>query len=152
MIEIVREHNLLNGYRFTIAEYGLVGAGLGLLAAYYGAAGRYLDALVWLGIVVNCAVIAILALDALRSGATDPGMLPMRRGSFRDSVAREHPRLARRTLVLITVGLLPYLLAGSVLIEWLRDRASASAPQDRRRSPRPMSGGRPRPDQPRLDA
>jgi len=59
MTEIIREHNYLTGYRFVIAEYGVVGAGLGLLVACYLAVGRFPDAFVWLGIVVNCALIAL---------------------------------------------------------------------------------------------
>lgn len=125
MTEIIREHNYLTGYRFVIAEYGVVGAGLGLLVAYYLAVGRFLDALVWLGIVVNCAVIALLAIIDLRDGATDLGFLPLRCKSFRDAVAREHPRLGRRTLGLITVGLVPYLLVCAVALERLRGQAPA---------------------------
>ena len=95
MIEVVREHNRLTGYRFVIVEYALVGLVLGLLSAYYLAVGRLLDGLVWLGIVINCGVIPVLAIGDLRAGAADVGLLPLRNKAVRDSVAREHPRLGR---------------------------------------------------------
>ena len=120
MTGIVREHNLLTGYRFVIAEYGLVGLGLTLLVAYYLVVGRLVEALAWFGIVVNSAVIAILALASLRGGTTDLGLLPLRHKSFREAVGREHPGLGRRTLLLITVWFVPYLLAALVLIESVR--------------------------------
>jgi hypothetical protein len=126
MIGIVREHNLLTGYRFVIVEYAVVAVVLGLLGLYYLAVDRLLDAFVWLGIVVNCGVIAVLAIRDLRAGATDLGFLPMRNRTFRETVGREHPGLGRRTLMLILVTFLPYLLAVAVLVEGLREPRRAA--------------------------
>ena len=61
MISIIEEHNLLTGYRFVIVEYLLVGLLVGLLAQRYAVVGRPLDAVIWLGISVNSAVIVLLA-------------------------------------------------------------------------------------------
>ena len=120
MTGIIHEHNALNGYRFSLLEYGLVSVGLGLLVAYYLAAGRLLDAVAWFGIVVNCAVIALFALTAIRRGAFDPGSRPLRRKDFRDRAAREHPGLGRRTGVLVVASVLPYVLAAAALLETIR--------------------------------
>jgi hypothetical protein len=46
VIEIIREHNQLSGLRLIVALYGAIAAGLGLLSAYYLAAGRAVDAAV----------------------------------------------------------------------------------------------------------
>lgn len=120
MIALIEEHNLLTGYRFVILEYLLVGLLFGLLGTWYAAAGRALDAATWLGITVNCAVIALLAGGQLRSGARDFGSLPFRRAAFRRSVLPEHPHLWRRTTVLVVLSMTPLAVAGLVLAETLR--------------------------------
>jgi len=120
MIGIIREHNILTGYRFVIAEYAIVAGLFGALVAYYLAVGRFLDALTWLGIVVNCILIAALAVCAVRNGGVDFGTLPLRHREFRDRVGREHPHLLGRTLVLITITCVPFLLALVALVERLR--------------------------------
>jgi len=125
MTGIVREHNLLTGYRFVIAEYGLVGLGVTVLVGYYLIAGRFVEAIAWFGIAVNSGIIALLAVASLRNGARDIGLLPLRERSFRETVGREHPGLGRRTLVLIAVWFAPYLLAALVLIETVAADRSA---------------------------
>jgi hypothetical protein len=117
MTGIVHEHNLLTGYRFVVVEYLAVSLGLGALGAYYVSVADWLDAAVWLGIVVNCLVIAGLSVAALRRGAHDFGSLPMRRRGFRQWVGREHPHLAWRTLALVTVTFVPFVLAVLVAAE-----------------------------------
>lgn len=117
MIRIVREHNELSGYRFVIVEHVLVGSGLALLGVYYLAVGRLIDAFVWLGIVVNCGLIAVLAIGDLRAGAVDRGLLPLRHRAVREAFARDHPGLQRRTLVLIAVTFVPCLLALRVVLD-----------------------------------
>jgi hypothetical protein len=117
MTAIVREHNLLTGYRFVILEYLLVSLFLGALGTYYLLASRWIDAAIWLGIVANCLVISALAVAALRNGAADYGSLPMRRRGFRAEIGREHPHLGRRTTALVTVAFVPFLLVSLVVAE-----------------------------------
>lgn len=119
MTLIVEEHNLLNGYRFSLVEYGGVATVFGLLVAYYVMAGRLLDAMLWSGLVLNCVAIALAAWLAVRRGCPDYGWFPMRRRAFRDEVARTHPQLGRRTTLLVLTSLPPYVLAGTVLVERL---------------------------------
>ncbi len=122
MTDIVREHNLLTGYRFTIVEFALVGLGLSGLVAWYLATGRFVEAVAWFGIVGNAGTMLVLAVDALRHGAMDLGPLPLRRRSFRDAVATSHPRLGRRTAVLVVALCVPYLVPVAVLAEQARMR------------------------------
>jgi hypothetical protein len=134
VIDIIREHNMLNGYRFALVEYGALVVGLSALVAYYFAAARWLDAAVWLGIVANSLTIAVSAAAAIRSGAVDHGTLPMRRRAFRDAVARHHPGVGRRTSLLIVIQCIPFLLAASVTAERLAIVAATTAelpPQSR---------------------
>ena len=121
MIRVIEEHNLLTGYRFVIVEYVLVGLLLGLLVAWYAVVGRWLDAAVWLGMTVNCAVIAVLAGAQLRGGVADFGTLPFRSRAFRQEVLPAHPALLRRTTALILATFTPFALALLVLAETLRD-------------------------------
>jgi sulfite exporter TauE/SafE len=127
MTDIVREHNLLTGHRFVIVEYAVVGLLLGLLGLYYVAVGRLLDSFVWLGMTLNCTVVAVLAISDLRAGAEDLGILPLRRREFRQAVAREHPNLGRRTSLLIVLTFLPCVLAAAVLAEGAISRLTVRA-------------------------
>jgi hypothetical protein len=126
MTAIVREHNLLTGYRFVIVEYLLVSLALGALGAYYLLAARWIDAAIWLGMVANCLLIAAVAAAALRSGAADYGTLPMRRRALRAEIGREHPHLGRRTTALVTVTFVPFLLVLLVVAD--PHRAARQAP------------------------
>ncbi len=110
MMQIIREHNVLTGYRFVTFEYLAVSLVLAVLGAYYVAAARWLDAAVWFGIVANCLVIAGFAAAALRAGAADYGSLPMLRRAFRRQIALEHPHLGRHTVILVTITFIPLLL------------------------------------------
>jgi sulfite exporter TauE/SafE len=128
MIAIIEEHNLLNGFRFAILEYLLVGLLLGLLGGWYASVGRPLDAAIWLGITVNCAAVAMLADAQLRAGARDFGTLPFRRAAFRREVLPRHPGLWRRTTALVLLSMTPLALAVLVLAETLRDALSRRVP------------------------
>lgn len=110
MIGIIREHNLLTGYRFVLVEYLVVSLLFGTLGAYYLAVGRWLDAGIWIGIVANCLLIAGMAARSLWAGEQDFGTLPTRRRDFRHAIARDHPRLAWRTVALVTVTFIPWAL------------------------------------------
>lgn len=121
MIGLIEEHNLLSGYRFVIIEYVVVGLLLGLLGTWYASVGRQPDAAIWLGMAVNCAVIAVLADAQLRSGVPDFGPLPMRHRAFRERVMPAHPAVWRRTAALVVVTFIPFALAILVLAETLRD-------------------------------
>jgi hypothetical protein len=120
MIGIIREHNTLNGLRFSALEYGVVGAGLGLLTAWYVLAGRWLEAIGWFGIVANCAVIVVIAVHAIRAGEADFGIFPMRRAEFRERIARDHPGLNGHTTVLVLGSLVPYLILVLALVDRVR--------------------------------
>jgi hypothetical protein len=124
MIAIIEEHNLLTGYRFVIVEYLLVGLLLGLLGSWYAAVGRPLDAAIWLGITVNCAVIVLLADAQLRSGVRDFGTLPFRNAAFRRDVLTSHRGLWRRTALLVLLSFPPFVIAGLVLAETFLDALS----------------------------
>jgi hypothetical protein len=132
MTGIIREHNLLTGYRFVVVEYLAVSLGLGLLAAAELAMARWIDAAIWLGIVANCLVIAALALDALRCGQPDFGTLPMRRSAFRRTVSRDHPHLMAHTLALVAITFVPWALVVIV--------GAAARPRRGRRRRGPASG------------
>ena len=122
MIGIVREHNLLTGYRFVVVEYAAVSLLLSVLAGYYLVVGRWLDAAVWLGIIVNCLAIGALAAHSLRTGATDHGWLPLRHRAFRRRIGADHPHLARRATTLILVTFVPFLLVVLIGAEAAIDR------------------------------
>lgn len=127
MIALIEEHNLLTGYRFVIVEYLLVGLLLGLLGGWYAAAGRPVDAGIWLGITINCGIIVLLADAQLRSGARDFGSLPFRRAAFRREVLPRHPALWRHTTVLIVLSFTPFAISILVLAETLRDALGVGA-------------------------
>ena len=135
MIGIIDEHNRLSGYRFVIVEYLLVGLLLGLLGVWYATLERFVDAATWLGMAANCAVIALIADATLRAGAADLGVLPLRHRSFRDAVRRDHPHMWLRTLLLVTITFVPFLVVAVSTVEMLRDGCTGSRSHRNVRSP-----------------
>ncbi len=123
MIGIIDEHNLLTGYRLVIFEYLLVGLLFGGLGAPYVTADRPLDAAIWLGMSANCAVILILAGASVRGAARDYGTMPLRHKRFRQMVLASHPRLWRRTVILVLLAFTPFALVGLVVCEAVLDAA-----------------------------
>jgi hypothetical protein len=120
MIKIIRAHNRLNGLRFSTVEFGLVGLVVLAMAAYFLVAGAFLNAVVAIGIAVNCVPVVWLGIGSLRAGESDIGLRAMLRPAARAAALREHPTMQRDTYILAGATLLPFVVAVAVVVELRR--------------------------------
>ncbi|MEW1953056.1 hypothetical protein [Terrabacter sp. NPDC080008] len=120
MLAIIREHNRLNGFIFSIAEFCLIAALLLPFVVYYWAHQRWWEAVMATGIVLNCVTISLTAVRQRARGEHQVGLRAMRRPDLRRQVAREHPSLARHTLTLTLSVLVPFLASAWALADVAR--------------------------------
>jgi hypothetical protein len=117
MIQRIRDHNRLNGLRFSIGELGLFALVVAPFAVYYLLAARWLLAAIAIGIVANCLTVVILGIQALRRHEASIGYRGLRDPRQREAIARSYPHLQRDTILLTVTALLPYVLAGWTLLD-----------------------------------
>jgi hypothetical protein len=122
VLKIIREHNELNGFAFTIAEFCVLALLLLPFLVYYWTHERWWEAAVATGIVLNCATIAVCAGRQQSRGEPQVGIRQMRQPEMRAQIALEHPDLARRTMVLTFSLLVPFLVLGWTLVDLARGR------------------------------
>jgi hypothetical protein len=120
MLKIIREHNRLNGFAFTIAEFVILAAVLLPFVIYFWAHERWWEATIATGIVLNCAAIAVTAARQRSRGERQVGLRAMRDPARREAIAREHPGLAQHTMVLTLSLLVPFLVLGWTLVDLAR--------------------------------
>ena len=124
MMRIVRGHNRLNGLRFSVVEFGIVGLVVVVLAGYFFLSGAVLTGLVALGIATNCAPVVLLGIGSIRAGEPDIGLRAMLRPAVRAEALREYPSMQRDTYILAGATLLPFVVAVAVGIELFVRRTS----------------------------
>ena len=119
LLEKVRAHNALNGFRFIAVEFGVIALVLAPFAVYYWAAGRWALAFISTGIIANCLPIVFAALRSLRAG--EPGS---RSDRLRDRIrARRRSDQLHADMDTITIALctlVPFLGAALITVDQLR--------------------------------
>jgi hypothetical protein len=124
MLTIIRERNRLNGFAFTVAEYCVLVALLLPFVVYYWTHQRWWEALMATGIVLNCATVGVAAGRQRARGEVQVGLRAMRRPELRHQIAREHPSLARNTMILTLSLLVPFLATGPCRTRCHRSRTA----------------------------
>ena len=120
MREIIQRHNRLNGFTFSIIEFGIIALLVGAFATYYLLHCRVVMAIVTWGITLNCVPVVVFGFRQLmRDRASGKSI-----GSFLDKKAREQHRrenlhMLRDTMILTVGTILPFLSLTAVLFEFL---------------------------------
>lgn len=123
MIRLIREHNMLNGSRFSVVEFlGMAVVVVGF-AIYIASAGAAIFAIGLLGVGANCLVVAAVGIRSLREGEPDRSLGETFSPSSRARVLREHPHAQRATWALSALTLIPFVVAAAVLVGRVRGRA-----------------------------
>jgi hypothetical protein len=105
----IEAHNRLNGYRFVIGEFALIGAVVGAFGIYYALHGAVVLGIVALGIVANSAVVIVLCARSLRRGEKSLGIWRIyTEPALRRTVMQEHPNLSTDTLLITAAILVPF--------------------------------------------
>ncbi len=110
MIQRIKTHNLLNGIKFSIAEFIFIPLVISPFAIYYIAHAQAGYALVSVGIILNCLTIPALGLRQLRNNEKDIGLRAFTDKDERDRIGKEHPHLLLDTLLINVTSLLPFVL------------------------------------------
>jgi hypothetical protein len=116
MIERVKTHNRLNGYRFSTLEFSLIILILVPFAGYYFIYQQWLFAMITLGIMVNCLPIVLWGIKSWQA-KKDTGHQMLFDSKQRAIVRQENPHLLFDTILIAFSTLLPYVLLGWILLE-----------------------------------
>jgi hypothetical protein len=120
VIRHIREHNELNGVLFSSVEYGVAALAAAFVAFGLGRNNRWLGVLLLGGIALNCVVVLVFGLAALRRGERGQSLRGLSDAEYRQRLRREHPDLMRDTLTLAGLAIIPYALALRVAVDVVR--------------------------------
>lgn len=115
MLRIIREHNSLNGLRFTLFEFLFIALLMTGSAAYLALSAHLLLSLVAAGIAVNCIPVIMQAGVSLHAGEVDRDWRATFSPSQRAAVLRDHPTAQRDTWILSLATVLPFFVAIAAL-------------------------------------
>ena len=123
--DLIERHNRLNGIRFSVGEFSLIGILVAAFAGYYALHGRWWLAVTAGGIAANCAAVVVCGMVQLRRARVGDVALQ----SFWNKAARgrlkiENPHMLRDTIVLNVATLLPFVGAVAVIFEVFQVRGS----------------------------
>ena|SRR5689334_5853059 len=122
---IIRRHNVLNGLRFSLLEFGLIALLIGSFAAYYLMQRDLIMTLITLGITLNCLPVVVFAGHTLLTTASHTRVGSIWNRRARVQHLHENPHMLRDTLLLTGATLLPFACLLVVLVEpgvvrWMR--------------------------------
>ena len=99
MIAIIREHNRLNGVRFSVGEFVLVFAAATLVATSYSLHGQVGLAALAAGTAVNALWVVGFGADSWRRGEMGYRLGLVLDRAHRRRLARDYPQLSRRVIL-----------------------------------------------------
>ena len=115
MLEMVYEHNVLNGFRFVLIEFVIVACA----ALYIGSIGLSKGSpgfvIAGLGIAANSGAICLTVCRQLRRGDTDLGIYETYFGKRKAQHRTEYPDRDRNTMIMCMAFLCPFLLTILIL-------------------------------------
>jgi len=117
MRDIIERHNRLNGFMFSVIEFGLVAVFVGAFGTYYLIHRRWGLAFIGWGITLNCVPVFLYGLRRLaQAGAKGQSISSYYsdKGS-RKQLRRENPHMLRDTMVLTIGTVLPFASLAAVL-------------------------------------
>lgn len=123
MIRLIREHNAVNGLRFTVIEFMVMAVIVAGFAVYLGNAGANVFAIALLGVGANCLVVAAVGIRSLQAGEQDRSLGATFSQSSRARILAEHPHGQRATWALSALTLIPFAVAAAALAGRVRRRA-----------------------------
>lgn len=123
MIRLIREHNTLNGLRFTVIEFMVMAVVVVGFAIYVANAGASVFAIGLLGVGANCVVVAAVGIRSLQAGQQDQSLAATFSPSSRARILQEHPHAQRATWALSALTLIPFAVVAAVFAGRVRGRA-----------------------------
>jgi len=119
MIQRIKTHNILNGIKFSIAEFVIIPLVIVPFAIYYLTHAQLVYGLVAAGIILNCLTVAGFGLRQLLNKEKEIGLQRLLDKREREDIRRANPHLFKDTLMITLTALLPYVLFVLVTYESL---------------------------------
>jgi len=121
MIQIIRNHNYLNGLKFSFFEYLLVICVLAPFFWYYLNHAQWLYTIIASGIILNCATVSTFAFISILKGEPSVGFWKIYRDKdLRQKIQERYPSLSRETWILSITVLIPYWIFGTVTADLIK--------------------------------
>jgi len=119
MIQRIKTHNILNGIKFSIAEFLFIPLVIIPFAIYYLTHAQLVYGLVSVGIFLNCLTAAGLGLRQLFDKEKEIGSRGLLDKQEREDIRHANPHLFKDTLIITVTALLPYISLALVIVESL---------------------------------
>ena len=110
LIEKIKAHNGVNGFRFSAGEFCLIALISAPFGIYYLIHGRPLAGVIAIGITANSLVIVMLSLQALLIGQNCIGVTRWFDSEGRATIASRYPNNTRDTFIVVICTLIPFVL------------------------------------------
>jgi len=119
MIRRIKSHNLLNGIKFSIAEFAFIALVVAPFAIYYVTHNNILYATISVGIMFNCLTTVAFGLGQFLRKEHDIDLRRVFNKDERERIERENPRLMVDTFIIVVTALLPFVMFIWALYELL---------------------------------
>jgi hypothetical protein len=111
MLQIIKNHNYLNGNIFSLIEFLVASLIIVPFAGYFIIHGPWLYSTIAVGIVFNCLTVSLVAVQSLVKKEKSIGILRLYSDKdLREKMRAEYPNLSRETFILCVAILVPFLL------------------------------------------
>ena len=117
MIQAIKDHNQLNGTRFSTIEFLVVFFAALLIAAGYLRQGNALGAILAGGIAMNSLWIVGFGLRSWSRREMGAGIGRLFNKEYRQRMSREHPNLSRQMALITVSSLIPFAMTVLILAE-----------------------------------
>jgi hypothetical protein len=120
LLQMIRDHNRLNGFRFVIIEFSLVTLAVLFISLGGVLHGEWPVALIGAGIAANAAAVIAIAVAQIRDHEESEGLLKLRLSQYRADIGRKYPHLSSHTVIFLVSILIPLLLVALLYVQRLR--------------------------------
>ena len=115
VLDMLHEHNTLNGFWFVLIELLLVTALTIVFAATAIMHGSVGWSIASLGVAVNAAVVCLSVIRQMRRGERSSSIYRTYLGPERSQIARAHPHMSKHVGVLSLLVIVPFVLSACVV-------------------------------------
>ena len=121
MLDIVYEHNTLNGFGFVMVEF----IGVAVVTLVLGEIALTARSVPWavasFGVTANALTICVTVIQQMRRGERSNSLIQTYLGPESPAIRRDHPQLSQHTALLTLVAIVPFSL-----VAWIAALAYSS--------------------------
>lgn len=119
LIQRIKEHNYLNGFKFVIAEFGIFILIILPFTLYYLLHNNFIFGVIGLGLIANFMVVLVFAVGSVLRKETSVGINKVYSKKYREEINQKYPQLTNDTFILFAALIIPFILLIVVCAELL---------------------------------